>query len=290
MTTVERTRTVPHTAVIGRDSGMFGRVFRLVTGGLAVVGGITGMVARPTGVPWIAGWFLGLAVFYLLLHRLAAWRLSERVDPFLATVLVLGPLGVFTLSVFPDTLHAAVALYIGASLVLTAVMGYGGCEVVALPTMLFRRRSVVYCPINILDAAERPLHRTGSRVERGAAIVALVVAGWYLVVAPILDRIGLPDPVSDGWSLLLVPPAVVLAVRAWSAREARPTAFGYALGAAALLAGAGIITGLVPQDLVFGAAILVGLGLGGVRLVRHLIRRHAGRQMRRWVSTGQSPR
>jgi hypothetical protein len=45
-------------------------------------------------------------------------------------------------------------MYVAASAILAAAMSYGGCEVVALPALLFKRRHVVYCPYNIIDVME----------------------------------------------------------------------------------------------------------------------------------------
>ena len=45
-------------------------------------------------------------------------------------------------------------MYVAASAILAAAMSYGGCEVVALPALLFKQRHVVYCPYNIVDVIE----------------------------------------------------------------------------------------------------------------------------------------
>lgn len=276
--------TATTATVIGRDAHAFGRVFRLVSGALLVTAGAVGLATGPAGWTLAAptlGWLVGLVVFYLLLYRVIVQRISERVDPFVATVLVLGPLGVLGLSVFPRALHDAVGLYVGASLILTAGAGYGGCEVVALSVLLWRRRSVVYCPINILDAAERPLHRTGDRWGQAAAGLALVVAGWFLIASPILDHVGASDPVSRWWALLLVLPAALLAVRAWRCRDRGWSRLSsHLLGSAALVAGAVVLVGWVSQSMVFAAAVLVGLVVAAIRLVAGLIDRHPRTQAR----------
>jgi hypothetical protein len=36
-----------------------------------------------------------------------------------------------------------------------ALSSYGGCEVVALPSLLFRRHCAIYCPLNAIDLLER---------------------------------------------------------------------------------------------------------------------------------------
>ena len=47
------------------------------------------------------------------------------------------------------------------ALLLNAVKNYGGCEVLALPSLLFRRWYTVYCPLNAIDAAERAVRGVG---------------------------------------------------------------------------------------------------------------------------------
>jgi hypothetical protein len=257
-------KTPAEPVLIGRDAGPFGRTFRLVSGALLVVSAITdaGSAAELAG---IVGFVLLLAVFYTGLHRLLGIRALAGLDPFVATVLVLGTLPLWRLSVFPEPLHAAVGLYIGASLLVTAAIGYGGCEVLAVPTVIFRRRQVVYCPFNIVDAAERPLRRSPDLLGRGAAIAALVLAGYFLVVSPVVGQFAPADPVPPRWALLLLAPAAVLAWRAWSARDS--TAWAPALGAAALVALALVHAGFLHQDIVFASAVLAGLIIAGVRLV-----------------------
>ncbi len=46
-------------------------------------------------------------------------------------------------------------LYLSVSLIVAALSSYGGCEVVALPSLLFRRQCTVYCPLNAIDLVER---------------------------------------------------------------------------------------------------------------------------------------
>lgn len=49
----------------------------------------------------------------------------------------------------------ALYLYFGGSMVLAAVVGYAGCEVLALPNLLLRRRDALWCLVySPLDRAE----------------------------------------------------------------------------------------------------------------------------------------
>jgi hypothetical protein len=46
--------------------------------------------------------------------------------------------------------------YIGLSFLLQWRLNYGGCEVVSLPILLFRKRYPTYCiPLVVLDAVEK---------------------------------------------------------------------------------------------------------------------------------------
>jgi hypothetical protein len=50
----------------------------------------------------------------------------------------------------------AIFLFFGASMVLAAVRGYDGCEILALPNTILRRSDAVWCPIySPIDSAER---------------------------------------------------------------------------------------------------------------------------------------
>jgi hypothetical protein len=266
---------------IGRDLGPFGRLARLVIGVIAVGAGVANLV----GTNWVggstvlatAGYVALVAGFYLALHRVLGEAVLARADPFVATVLVLAPVGVLTLSVFPDALHAAIGLYVGASLILNAAIRYGGCEVLALPTLLFRRRYVIYCPANVVDLAERPMHGPAGAAVRAAGVVAVAVGGYILVVSEVLDGLGVADPVSSWWAMVLLVPAGLLGQRAWSlvrARE-RERATGLGLGAAALALLAVELANVVADAIAitFAVVVLGGAALAAVRLVAGRVRR-----------------
>lgn len=255
---------------IGIDVWPFGRAVRVFFGVFTIAAAAVELVAGDHD----AGFFLQAAAYvaallgyYLLLHgALGEWALG-RISPFLASVLVLGPV-FLAIAVLPGAMTVAAELYVGASLILTAAIGYGGCELISLPTLLFGRRYVVYCPTNILDAAERPMRRTGDPVVRAAAIVALVVAAYYLIADPLLDEYVARNVVPASWALLLLAPAAVLAERAWRSRTEAGGAFGFALGAVALAAGAFILAGLIDEYLVFWAAIAAGLLFAAYRAAK----------------------
>ncbi|MGH2356370.1 MAG: DUF6410 domain-containing protein, partial [Chloroflexota bacterium] len=104
--------------------------------------------------------FLLQAVAYLaaitLAYVAAYWLLGERLFaramPWLNTLILVGPallIGYWNLTLgyalgreLPAPLVLAMLTYISISFVVQAVIGYGGCEVVALPILVFRRRYV----------------------------------------------------------------------------------------------------------------------------------------------------
>ena len=91
--------------------------------------------------------------FYLLSDR--ALNLLGRVNPWIPTAIFVGPpILVAALSLGPDAFRLGLGSYVAATSILAAAMGYGGCEVVALPSLLFNQRHVVYCPSNIIDVIE----------------------------------------------------------------------------------------------------------------------------------------
>ena len=128
--------------------------------------------------------------------------------------------------------------------------------------------SSAYCPLNAVDAAERPLHRRGSFSDDAAAIIALVVAAYFLLVAPIFDHLRVTNPVSTAWALLLFVPAAVLAARAWQARHTDPPRCAGSLGSAACVAGALVVTETVREDAAFASVVVAGLAFAGVRALR----------------------
>jgi hypothetical protein len=161
-------------------------------------------------VPLILAAVLGIAAYYVVLHRVLGERLFARANPWFGTTIALGSLGVFTAPFMPEPVQRGVGLYVGAALILTAFIGYGGCEVVALPTLLFRRRYVLYCPLNAVDAPERSFHHLRmDTVARLAAASTMIVGAYFLLGRDILAFLGMPDPIAPSLALLLLAPAAL---------------------------------------------------------------------------------
>src|SRR5438105_11982785 len=110
-------------SVIGWDPGAFGLLVRLTAGVLALVGfteeAASGGMTLRTGVEILCG-FAAVLAFYTGLLRLLGDRLLARVNPWVATAIVLAPLGLSRLPIVPDGVRAGIALYVGLSLVVLA--------------------------------------------------------------------------------------------------------------------------------------------------------------------------
>lgn len=275
-------RGVAGDITIGRDLGPVGRWARVVLGLLGFSYGAGGLVAGEVDVAPTVGFVAALAGYYLLLHRLLGERVFARANPWFGTVIMLGSLALFTVPPFvPAALHHAVGLYVGAALVLTAAIGYGGCEVAAPATLLFRRRYVLYCPYNAIDAAERPLHRLRTRATGLlAAALTILVGVYFLLLRDILARFELPDPIASPWALLLLVPALLLGYHAWQAARGHEHADGgevrpLVLGAVILAVLAAYFAELVPQGLAWPAVMLGGLLYATGRAIVSAVRRRA---------------
>lgn len=111
------------------------------------------ILLRDTGLYLLVVAAVYAVLYYLLSDRFLNWL--GRANPWIPTIIFVGPpLLVAALSWGPDAFRLGLGMYVTASAILAAATSYGGCEVVALPALLFKRRHVVYCPYNIVDAME----------------------------------------------------------------------------------------------------------------------------------------
>lgn len=212
---------------LGKDIGVAGRVGRAVAGvlGVAWVAWHIPLWPGPDIVQAarVAGYGLASLLAYTLLY-LALGRFVPLANGWVAAFVLLGPLySVFLFGIGPDTFHAGLGLYVSLSLIVNAIISYGGCEVVALPALWWRRRPVAYCPWNAVDAVERAA--VDPRAQRGpvrwiSIFVAVAIIAYFVV----WDLGGLALVVGSGFFLadqvawfLLWPVADLLyqATRAW---------------------------------------------------------------------------
>lgn len=134
-----------------------GRILRLlvgialtIEGGRHLVGTNAALVAATTGV------VLGEIVFYSVAHVGIA-RFFPGINRWLGALVAVTPVFlVFILSGAPGRLGSL--LFVGISLIVTAVRADGGCEVMTLPGILFGRRTHLVCvAFSPIDWAEARL-------------------------------------------------------------------------------------------------------------------------------------
>ena len=141
---------------VGREVGRCGRYTRLVLGllGLILVGTTVAQARLSFAlIGQMAGGLLLTAALYLILF----WQLGERIGhPWLRTVIFWAPLAfVPLLFLIPWGWGFGVLLYWSVSCLMAALLSHGDCEIVAFPSLLFRRHYTVYCPLNAIDLVER---------------------------------------------------------------------------------------------------------------------------------------
>ncbi len=141
---------------VGQEIGGCGRCTRVVLGLLLLVSIGTSIAQSGLSavlIGQIAGGLLLTAVLYVVLF----WQFGERMHhPWLRTVIFWLPAAFIPfLFLIPWGWGFGALLYLSVSLIVAALSSYGGCEVVALPSLLFRRHCTVYCPLNAIDLVER---------------------------------------------------------------------------------------------------------------------------------------
>ena len=142
--------------VVGLEVGGCGRFTCLVLGLLGLI--LIGMAVAQARLSFaligqMAGGLLLTAALYLILF----WQLGERIGrPWLRTVIFWAPLAfVPFLFLIPWGWGYGVLLYWSVSCLMAALLSHGDCEIVAFPSLLFRRHYTVYCPLNAIDLVER---------------------------------------------------------------------------------------------------------------------------------------
>ena len=145
---------------LGLDARLVGRWARLILGGIVPIANIVYQLV--TGTPTLnffgftALYFVAIFAVYLGGHYFLGERLFAKVNPWITTLILVGPpVVVLILGLGPSPFQMALALYISISLIFNFVMSYGGCEVAAIPSLILGRRYVVYCPWNVVDVVEK---------------------------------------------------------------------------------------------------------------------------------------
>lgn len=211
---------------LGRDVGLFGRLIRLLAGLLSIlfiVGSLGQMPAesgqRLTFVASIVLYFLATAAAYFLVFYLYNVREEGSLNPWIPTLIFYGPVFVVTgFGLGPASFQIALTLYIALSLLVTVVKGYGGCEVVVLPSLILGRWYTVYCPWNAVDVVEEAVASgRGYRAFKAISATILILVGGYFLMAflGLYELLGLDVPVDDRLALFFLVPIAFFVWNAW---------------------------------------------------------------------------
>ena len=158
--------------------GRWGALARVALGTAMAGSVLYGHAARG----WhVEAWLLGFVLFPAVVLAAARWRARHNPAPLHAT----GPIShVLNIALFAalyltwwyapalDVVSDAALLFYGTSMIVAAVRGYAGCEVIAVSNLLLRRNDVVGCavfgPIDALEGQRRavPARHTHSEAQR----------------------------------------------------------------------------------------------------------------------------
>ena len=87
--------------------------------------------------------FVGLIAFYSIVHFTIS-RYVTGLNPWYGAALAVAPV-IIVFAVGGPLGRVASVAFVGVSLLLQAIRGDGGCEVMAMPSMLFGRRTHLVC-------------------------------------------------------------------------------------------------------------------------------------------------
>lgn len=181
---------------IGNGVGPLGRWFRLFVGlNAALYISLSPLLVNPMPkeelLPYFGGvgmWFLIIFAAYQAVFYFFGKFFFVRLSPWAGTAIFLGiPTLLRVMEWVPMEFRIAFGFYVGISLVATFFMRYGGCEVVAFPSIFFKQRYTMYCPYNAVDAIERavtidkfsPAHKALAIVSLG---ITTFVGGYMIMV------------------------------------------------------------------------------------------------------------
>lgn len=284
--------------VIGCGIGPVGRWFRLFLGVYTLIFLVLNrFYLHPVALQVLPAFVLSVAGYLLLIVALhfgvfALWgeSVASKLNPWARTAAYIGifPIVFAFLRILPPALQEAMGLYWGISLILLFLMRYGGCELIALPALVLKRRFAVYCPFNAIDAIERAVTPdkswSGNRPLMILSLAIIVFVGGYFILVvwnDLLGQTGIAIHIDRHWSLLLLVPCIhfaALALKEYRARRsfAAPLVRKYALGA--LFLGLAIVVSIFPGHGVSNGLWRIGMGLGvifalykiGARMVRRV--------------------
>jgi hypothetical protein len=98
-------------------------------------------------------------------------------------------------------------------------MSYGGCEVVAIPSLIFRTRYTLYCPYNAVDVVENALLKGSARNQVFGFLslaITVFIGGYFLLVEDQgLIREFYPLDIPNQLTLFLLVPLAFIVKNAW---------------------------------------------------------------------------
>ncbi len=164
---------------VGWDVGIVGRWFRLVMGilfaGLVVFDLVGAFHTHSLRTNVLTGlFFVGFVLFYFAAFLMVIERVKGK-SPWIPTVIFVFPAMYFLINgmIVPLELSfgyligmpyvnhpitLAMLMYVGISLVVQFLTKYGGCEVIAIQNLFYRKRCLSYCvPLLPLDMAEKAI-------------------------------------------------------------------------------------------------------------------------------------
>ena len=128
----------------GRTAKPVGRVLRLLMGTALTIRATQDMISGDTTLNLQAtAIVLGLFLLYTMVHW-AIPRFVPSINPWLGAGIAIAPVFLIFALAGP-ALRFATLLFIGVSLVVTAIRADGGCEVMTLPGMLMGKRTHLVC-------------------------------------------------------------------------------------------------------------------------------------------------
>ena len=162
---------------VGWDVGIVGRWFRLVMGismmTLVVLDFAGGSHTHSLGTNVLTVlFFVGFVLVYLAAYLLVVERVKDK-SPWIPTMIFVLPAMYFIINgmMIPrelsfgyligmpyvnHPLSLAILLYVGISLPVQFFTKYGGCEVIAIQNLIYRKRCLSYCvPLLPIDMAEK---------------------------------------------------------------------------------------------------------------------------------------
>ncbi len=174
---------------LGLEVGIFGRWSRLLWGIAFLlplaVSGVQDLQGSESSLSFygLAGlYFLAIGAAYILVYWSLGERIFARANPWFNTAVFVGPafasawweilIQPSTGIGLPSSFPFAMSAYIGISFTLQWKIRYGGCEVVALPIILSKRRYTTYCiPLVALDAVEKAVVDRMAQGKSGGFVV-----------------------------------------------------------------------------------------------------------------------